>query len=161
MEISGRIIDLTVTLTDNMPAHKFFPRPVIVSHFGHEEFRQWNLGIPGDQLGGATTFVGMVDHVGTHVDAFFHVREDGETIDEMPLDMFMGNAVCLDLTHIPDFGEIDVADLEAAERKGEVTIDGHIVLLNTGLHKRHFPTEKSVWRLSRSRDRRRRLSVGP
>jgi kynurenine formamidase len=145
MEMSGRIIDLTVTLTNNMPAHKFFPKPVIVPHFGHEEFRQWNLGIPGDQLGGATTFIGMVDHVGTHVDAFFHVREDGETIDEMPLDMFMGKAVCLDLTHIPDLGEIDVADFEAAERKAKVTIDGHIVLFNTGLHKRHFPTEKSVW----------------
>jgi hypothetical protein len=63
--MSGRIIDLTVTLTNNMPAHKFFPKPVIVPHFGHEEFRQWNLGIPGDQLGGATTFIGMVDHVGT------------------------------------------------------------------------------------------------
>ena len=72
--MSGRIIDLTVTLTNNMPAHKFFPKPVIVPHFGHEEFRQWNLGIPGDQLGGATTFIGMVDYVGTHVDAFFHVR---------------------------------------------------------------------------------------
>jgi kynurenine formamidase len=143
--MSGRIIDLTVTLTNNMPAQKFFPKPVIVPHFGHEEFRQWNLGIPGDQLGGATTFIGMVDHVGTHVDAFFHVREDGETIDEMPLDMFMGKAVCLDLTHIPDLGEIDVADFEAAERKAKVTIDGHIVLLNTGLHNRHFPTEKSVW----------------
>ena len=70
---------------------------------------------------------------------------NGETIDEMPLDMFMGNAVCLDLTHIPDLGEIDITDLEAAERKAKVTIDGHIVLLNTGLHKRHFPTEKSVW----------------
>jgi kynurenine formamidase len=140
--MSGRIIDLTVTLTNNMPAHKFFPKPVIVPHFGHEEFRQWNLGIPGDQLGGATTFIGMVDHVGTHVDAFFHVREDGETIDEMPLDMFMGKAVCLDLTHIPDLGEIDVADFEAAERKAKVTIDGHIVLLNTGLHNRHFPTRK-------------------
>jgi kynurenine formamidase len=113
--MSGRIIDLTVTLTNNMPAHKFFPKPVIVPHFGHEEFRQWKLGIPGDQLGGATTHIGMVDHVRTHVDAFFHVREDGETIDEMPLAMCMGKAVCLDLTHIPDLGEIDVPDLEAAE----------------------------------------------
>ena len=114
--MSGRIIDLTVTLTNNMPAHKFFPKPVIVPHFDHDDFRQWNLGIPGDQLGGATTFIGMVDHVGTHVDAFFHVREDGETIDEMPLDMFMGKAVCLDLTHIPDLGEIDVPDLKQRKR---------------------------------------------
>jgi kynurenine formamidase len=52
--------------------------------------------------------------------------------------MFMGKAVCLDLTHIPDLGEIDVPDLEAAQKRANVTIDGHIVLLNTGLHNRHF-----------------------
>jgi hypothetical protein len=63
--MSGRIIDLTVTLTNNIPAHKFFPRPVIVSHFGHEEFPQWNLGTPGDQLGGATTFIGIRGHEAT------------------------------------------------------------------------------------------------
>ena len=87
----------------------------------------------------------MVDHVGTHVDAFYHMRRDGETIDEMPLDMFMGKAVCFDLTHIPDLGDIDVADLEAAEASAGVKVDGHIVLLNTGLHRRHFPTEKAMW----------------
>lgn len=57
--------------------------------FGRDNFRQRNLRIPGDQLGGAITFIGMVDHFGAHLDAFFHVREDGDTIDEMPLAMFM------------------------------------------------------------------------
>ena len=28
-----QIVDLTVTLSNNMPAHKFFPRPVILPHF--------------------------------------------------------------------------------------------------------------------------------
>lgn len=140
-----RIIDLTVTLTNNMPAHKFFPRPVILPHFDHDDFLKMGLGVPGDPLTGATTYLGMVDHVGTHVDAFYHMRLDGETIDEMPLDMFMGKAVCLDLTHIPDLGDIDVADLELAEKKSGVRIDGHIILLNTGLHKRHFPSDKAMW----------------
>jgi len=32
-----------------------------------------------------------------------------------------------------------------AEAKGGVKVDGHIVLLNTGLHNRHYPDVKPVW----------------
>ena len=31
------IVDLSVPLTNNMPAHKFFPRPVMLPHFTHDE----------------------------------------------------------------------------------------------------------------------------
>jgi kynurenine formamidase len=140
-----RIVDLTVGIGLNMPAHSHFPRPVVLPHFAHETSAQLGLGVPGDPLTSATAFIGMIDHVGTHVDSFFHINPKGKTIDQMPLEMFMGKAICFDLTHIPDLGDIDVADLEAAERKSGVKVDGHIVLLNTGLHKRHYPTEKVMW----------------
>src|ERR1700728_2389670 len=140
-----RIVDLSVTLTNNMPAHKFFPRPVIVPHITHDEMETWGSGTPDDPLGGCTTFLGMIDHAGTHVDAFIHTKRGGDTIDQMPLDMFMGKAVCLDLQHIPDLGDIDAKELEQAQKKAGVKIDGHIVLLCTGLHKRHFPSDKVVW----------------
>ena len=139
------IVDLSVTLTNNMPAHKFFPRPVILPHFTHDEMETWGNGTPEDPLGGCTTFISMMDHVGTHVDAFCHVKRGGASIDQMPLDMFVGKAVCLDLRHIPDLGDIDTKEFEAAEKKAGVKIDGHIVLICTGLHKRHFPTDKVVW----------------
>lgn len=84
-------------------------------------------------------YIGMVEHTGTHVDAFFHMNPKGQTIDEMPLEMFFGKAVCFDMTHVPDLGEITVADLEEAQRITGITVDGHIVLLNTGLHRRHYP----------------------
>jgi kynurenine formamidase len=141
----SRIIDLTVGIGLNMPAHWHFPRPVVLPHFTHENSVELGLGVPGDPLTSATAYIGMIDHVGTHVDSFFHTNPRGATIDEMPLDMFMGKAVCFDLTHIPDLGEIDVADLQAAECKSGVAVDGHIVLLNTGLHRRHFPTDKVMW----------------
>ena len=57
----------------------------------------------------------------------------------MPLDLFMGKAVCFDLTHIPDLGDIDVDDMERPSANRACSVDGHIVLLNTGLHKRHYP----------------------
>ena len=139
--MAERMVDLTLTLTDNMPAHKLFQRPVIVPHYTHAQTReQFFLGTEDDRLSFATTYMGMIDHIGTHVDAFYHVNPEGLSVDRMPLDMFMGKAVCWDLTYIPDLGDIDVADFEEGEEKGGVKVDGHIVLLNTGLHNATTPT---------------------
>jgi len=140
-----RIVDLTLTISDNMPAHKLFQRPVIVPHWTHEKTKAYGLGVPEDPLTFATTYIGTLDHISTHVDAFFHTNPDGQSVDLMPLSMFMGKAVCLDLQHIPDLGDIDVADLEEAEAKAGVKIDGHIVLMCSGLHKRLFPKLEVVW----------------
>ena len=123
--MAERMVDLTLTLTDNMPAHKLFQRPVIVPHYTHAKTReQFFLGTEDDRLSFATTYMGMIDHIGTHVDAFYHVNPEGLSVDRMPLDMFMGKAVCWDLTYIPDLGDIDVADFEEAEEKGGVKVDG-------------------------------------
>jgi kynurenine formamidase len=140
-----RIVDLTLTLQDNMPTHKAFQRPIVVPHSTHETGAALGLGVAGDPITFATTFIGTIDHVSTHVDAFFHTNPNGQSIDEMPLEMFMGKAVCLDLRHIPDLGDIDVKDLIEAEKRAGVKIDRHIVLLNTGLHKRHYPDIKVIW----------------
>ena len=64
----------------------------------------------------------------------------------MPLDLFMGKAVCFDLRHIPDLGDIIMAHMEDAEKKTGVKVNGHIVLLCTGFHKRTYPTLDSVWK---------------
>jgi kynurenine formamidase len=143
--MAQRLVDLTLTLADNMPAHKLFQRPIIAPHLTHEKSLSLGLGVPGDPMTFATTFISTLDHIATHVDAFYHTNPSGQPVDEMPLSMFMGKAVCLDMTHIPDLGDIDVRDLEEGEKNAGVKIDGHIVLLNTGLHKRHYPDLKVVW----------------
>ena len=80
---------------------------MILPHFTHDEMETWGNGTPEDPLGGCTTFISMMDHVGTHVDAFVHVKRGGASIDQMPLDMFVGKSVWLDLRHVPDLGDID------------------------------------------------------
>ena len=82
-----RIIDLSLTIEDNMPAHKLFQRPVITTHLSHESSKQFDLGVPGDPMTFQTNFIAMLDHVGTHVDAFKHVNPNGKPVDEMPLDI--------------------------------------------------------------------------
>jgi kynurenine formamidase len=143
--MTKQIIDLSLAITNNMPAHKVFPRPVIIPHLTHEEVLKWGDGGDDDPISATTTYLSMIDHVGTHIDSFYHVNPDGLPIDKMDLDMFMGKAVCLDLTHIPDLGDIDVGELEKAEEKSGVKIDGHIVLMCTGFHKRHYPEDSAIF----------------
>ena len=92
---------------------------------------------------GATVNVGAINmgvHNGTHVDAPFHFDPRGETIERMPLDIYFGDAVVVDLTKIfSDAGnqadrarQIRVADLEGASAAIEQT---HRVLLKTGVWK--------------------------
>ncbi|MDB5416487.1 MAG: cyclase, partial [Rubritepida sp.] len=64
------------------------------------------------------------------------------TVDEMPLETFFTEAVCLDLTHVPDKTDITIAHLEAAEKAAGVTIKPKdTVLLYTGFYKRAAGTE--------------------
>jgi len=143
--MAREIVDLSLTIEDNMPAHKLFQSPIYVKALDHESTKSFNLGVPDDPMTFQTNFIGMLDHVGTHVDAFRHVNPKGKPIDEMPLDLFIGKAVCFDLRHIPDLGDIDAKEMEKAEEKSGVKVDGHIVLLCSGLHERHYPEKEVVW----------------
>jgi kynurenine formamidase len=138
------LVDLSLEISNQMPAHAFFPSPIILPYVTHEMAKEAGLGEPGDPMTYAINYISMLEHVGTHVDAPYHIGENGATIDEVPLDWFTGKAVCLDLRHVPDLGDIDVADLEEAEGKSGVAIDGHIVLLCTGFHARHWPNREVV-----------------
>ena len=98
-----------------MPAHKLFQSPIYLKALTHETSRKFNLGVEGDPMTFQTNYIGMLDHVGTHVDAFLHVNPKGAPINEMPLELFMGKAVCLDLRHIGDLEDITEAHIAAAE----------------------------------------------
>jgi arylformamidase len=69
---------------------------------------------------GATVNVGAVEmgvHNGSHADAPFHFQTDGNTIDRVPLDTYVGDAVVLDLTERFQDGryeEITIADLASS-----------------------------------------------
>jgi arylformamidase len=68
---------------------------------------------------GATVNVGAVQmgvHNGTHADAPFHFEPGAQTIDQMPLETYLGDAVVLDLTRLFETDrsrQIGIADLES------------------------------------------------
>ena len=72
------------------------------------------------------TFTRFGTHNSTHVDAPWHYNsriagERAQTIDELPLDWFLGPGVVLDMTAKDDGERIEVADVEAElERVGHV-----------------------------------------
>ena len=68
---------------------------------------------------GATVNVGAVQmgvHNGTHADAPYHFEQGADTIDQMPLETYLGDAVVIDLTGL--FGtdrtrQITIADIDS------------------------------------------------
>ena len=138
------VVDLSLEISNGMPAHALFPSPIILPYVTHDQAKSAGLGTAGDPFTYAVNYISMLEHVGTHVDAPLHIKDGGSSIDQVPLDWFAGRAVCLDLRHIPDLGDIDVPELEAAEREAGVEISDHIVLLCTGFHARHWPNREVV-----------------
>ncbi len=137
-----KIVDLTLRIQDNMTTPDCFQRPVYLVAKTHEESVADGNGTPDDVLTSTYNYLSIIEHVGTHVDSYHHMRPDGLTIDEMPLDLFFGKAVCLDMTGIPERGKVTAADMARAEKEAGVKIDGHIVLFASGLHDKYYPDPK-------------------
>jgi kynurenine formamidase len=101
------------------------------------------FGVPSRLLrhgeGWATeTLTRLGTHNSTHVDAPWHYNstvrgERAQTIDELPLDWFLGDGVVLDMTAKADGDTVDVADVEAElDRVGHELRERDIVLVRTG-----------------------------
>ncbi|MUK88376.1 arylformamidase [Ornithinibacillus sp. L9] len=48
-------------------------------------------------------------HTGTHIDAPFHYNSEGKTVDQLDLDLYIGSARVIDVSHV---NQIDVAVLK-------------------------------------------------
>ncbi|HWT81356.1 MAG TPA: cyclase family protein, partial [Candidatus Methylomirabilis sp.] len=75
-----------------------------------------------------TTILTIHCHAFTHVDAPLHFLPGDRHIAEMPVDQWIGDAALVDLTHVPDNGEVTRADLD---EKAQHVRAGDIVLLRT------------------------------
>jgi len=105
------IIDVSLTIDEDIVCYPGNPEPVI------EKYRQ----IPQDSTTESEIDIGS--HTGTHVDAPQHIQENGETVKDLNLGNFYGEAQVLNLTSCRE--KVDIEDLR------EKDIDGDIVLLKT------------------------------
>lgn len=134
-----QLIDLSREIYHRTPAHPSHPPVIMTVWNDHQEIKQ----------AGETRFtsksmtLSMSDHSATHVDAPCHFNPSGDapSIDEVPLENFYTEAICLDLSHAPLKHEITVEEMEAALAKsGQEIRKGDTVLLHMGVHDRLFGT---------------------
>ena len=125
------LIDLSREIYHRMQVFPTHP-PVVVAQFNsHDDVRDTE----GVDFSSATLAMSMGDHAGTHVDALSHFDPGpaAASIDEMPLETFFTEAICLDLSHVPLRGDITIDDLaKAEEASGETIKEKDTVLLHTG-----------------------------
>ena len=109
------LIDLSREIFHRTQIHPSHP-PVIVTVWNdHSEVKR----------AGKTEFtskalaLSLSDHSGTHVDAPVHFdpRPGALTIDQVPLENFYTEAICLDLSHVPLKHAITVPEMEEALRR--------------------------------------------
>ena len=126
-----QIIDLSQDIYEGMKVYPGHLKTVQFEHATHEETAPRFEGGFSFQ----TTGFMLNDNGPTHVDSFSHLdpTPGAETIDQMPLDLFFGTAVCLDVTEFKPQTDITGEDLDRIEGASPVEVRrGDIVLFHTG-----------------------------
>jgi kynurenine formamidase len=116
----AKVIDLTHTITKNMPVHSF-DEPMILERMRtlvDDKYNDWKL------------CSGM--HVGTHIDGPGHLTDSDILISAIPVDKFIGKGSIIDARTKP---------IDASLLKKKVIEKDSIVLVFTGSDK-HFGTDE-------------------
>lgn len=79
----------------------------------------------------SNTKLTLPTHIGTHVDAPYHFVETGKTIDEMPLEKFVGPAILVDLRDLFQ-AQSPISKQNLLDTLQEQNIEQKIVVLFTG-----------------------------
>jgi kynurenine formamidase len=110
------IIDLSVTINEQTPVYPGDPTPQIKP-----------AGIlANDGYNDHTITVGT--HLGTHIDAPFHMLADGKTLDTFPLERFVGKGTYINVNGTYDLEEIKKISI----------VPNDIVIFDTGLGAKYF-----------------------
>ena len=133
------LVDLSQDIYQGMPVYPGHLKTVLFDHASHEETAVRFEGGFSFQTKGFL----LNDNGPTHVDSFSHLDPDpdAETIDRMPLNLFFGPAVCVDVTGAEPRSDIPVARVgEGLASAGLDVRAGDIVLFRTGTYERHGGT---------------------
>lgn len=142
-----KYIDLSIDIENGVPCDPPSQMPQITYSDHKAGIKSMLERFPGTKEedfpnGWAFESVRLSTHSGTHMDAPYHYApimnqtEKAWTIDQMPLEWCVGNAVVLDFQEKPDGYLIGVRDVqEKLEQLGHRLRKGDILLINTGANK--------------------------
>ena len=110
-----RLVDLSQDIFEGMKVYPGHLKTVTFQHVTHEETAPRFEGGFSFQTWGFM----LNDNGPTHVDSFSHLDPDpgAPTIDQMPLDLFYGDALCVNVSEIPPATDITPDQIEAALSK--------------------------------------------
>jgi len=112
-----RLVDLTHIIEPETE-----PRPVQIEQVPAPNF------IPGGPWYIMHRLEMTLNHVGTHIEAPYHVRQDGMDVAAIPLESLCGEAVVLDLTLVEPGGVVTLGDIQLASDRAGGIRSGDIVL---------------------------------
>jgi kynurenine formamidase len=116
-----RLIDLSQDIYEGMQVYPGHLKTVTFQHATHEETAVRFEGGFSFQTWGFM----LNDNGPTHVDSFSHLDPDpnAATIDAMPLELFYGPAICLDVSAVPERTDITADHLDDALEQSGLTLD--------------------------------------
>ena len=127
----ARFVDLSQPIFEGMPVYPGHLKTVTFQHATHRETApRFTSGFSFQTWG----FM-LNDNGPTHVDSFSHLDPDpsASTIDQMPLELFSGPAICLDVQGIAVRTDITADDLDAALAASGLTLErGDMCFFHTG-----------------------------
>ena len=115
-----KIIDLTHTIKSDMPVFPGTEQPKLepASTLEKDGFRE--------------TLLTMFSHTGTHIDAPYHVRDEGITLDKFAADKFVGRALIVDCSNL---SENDVIDISYIDKYRDTIDEAEYIIFKTGWDK--------------------------
>ena len=116
-----KVIDLTHIINEKMPVYPGTDTPKLtpVNTYKKDGFKE--------------TFLQMYTHTGPHVDSPAHIYEGKKTLDEFPIDQFIGKALVIDCRMLKEGESITMENLKVY---GEKTDMADFLLFNLGWDKR-------------------------
>lgn len=133
------LVDLSQDIYTGMMVYPGHLKTVLFDHVSHAETAPRFEGGFSFQTKGFL----LNDNGPTHVDSFSHLDPDpsAATIDAMPLDLFYGDAICVDVTGCEPRTDIPVARVEEGLERGGLELrPGDILLFYTGTFDAHAGT---------------------
>jgi Putative cyclase len=116
-----RLVDLSQDIYEGMQVYPGHLKTVTFQHATHEETAVRFEGGFSFQTWGFM----LNDNGPTHVDSFSHLdpEPNAATIDLMPLELFYGAAICLDVSAVPERTDITAEHLDDALEQTGLTLE--------------------------------------
>jgi arylformamidase len=130
----ARVVDLSHVITPGKAGRKFALEVVGAETVNPNVVRlegQWYI----------MHNISMVSHIGTHIEAPYHLFKSQADLARIPIDHLIGEAVLLDLRHCPRRSAVKIEHVREASSRAGGICQGDIVFCNLGSG-RHYGTDE-------------------